>query len=186
MLKLLQPVAGSSLLDVGCGTGYFSRCFVETGLEVTGMDPDQKAIDYAVGINTSLQYINGYAELLPFPDRSFDYCSAVTSLCFTHEPEHALQEMWRVARRGVIIGLLNRHSLLYRKKRNSPGYAGARWDTWGDIQSWSKLLLPRPKYVAHQSAIFFPNGNIMSRMFERLIPGKTDLGGFLAVHFVKE
>lgn len=186
MLQLFRPLAGFSLLDVGCGTGHFSRRFVENGLQVTGLDPDQNAIDYAAGLNAPIQYINGSAELLPFSDESFDYCAAVTSLCFINKPEQALQEMWRVARRGVVLGLLNRHSLLYRKKHNSPGYAGARWDTWDDVLSWSKLLLPRPKHVAHQTAVFFPSGNVLTRMIERIIPGQIDFGGFLAIYIVKE
>ena len=40
LTSLLHPQPGASLLDVGCGTGWFSRRFAEFGLRVTGIDPD--------------------------------------------------------------------------------------------------------------------------------------------------
>ena len=40
MMHLLQPASGATLLDVGSGTGYFSRCFAAAGLRVIGIDPD--------------------------------------------------------------------------------------------------------------------------------------------------
>ena len=46
--RLLQPEAGESLLDIGCGTGYFTRRFAgESSLRVVGLDPDNSALDYA-------------------------------------------------------------------------------------------------------------------------------------------
>ena len=45
--QLLQPQPGSSLLDVGCGTGYFSRRFQQLEMNVTGIDPDSDAIEFA-------------------------------------------------------------------------------------------------------------------------------------------
>ena len=47
LLKLFTPKAGQSLLDVGCGTGYFSQHFQQLGLHVTGLDPDSAMIDFA-------------------------------------------------------------------------------------------------------------------------------------------
>jgi len=41
LLRLLAPQRGETLLDVGCGTGYFTRrCAREAGLQATGVDPD--------------------------------------------------------------------------------------------------------------------------------------------------
>ena len=47
MMRLLRPPAGSTLLDVGCGTGHFTRRFAAAGLHVTGLDPDAAMLDYA-------------------------------------------------------------------------------------------------------------------------------------------
>ena len=61
------------------------------------------------------------------------------------EPEQALAEMWRVSRKAVILGLLNRQSLLYYMKRNSSGYQGARWDKLENVRQWANQLRPAAK-----------------------------------------
>lgn len=72
---------------------------------------------YASANSKGIEFIQGDASFLPFADNSFDYCSSITSLCFVSEPEQALKEMWRVSRKALILGLLNRSSLLYYMKR---------------------------------------------------------------------
>ncbi|MBI3918343.1 MAG: class I SAM-dependent methyltransferase, partial [Betaproteobacteria bacterium] len=44
---LLAPAPGESLLDVGCGTGYFTRKFARRELPVTGVDLDPAMLDFA-------------------------------------------------------------------------------------------------------------------------------------------
>jgi len=185
MMRLLRPLPGSGLLDVGCGTGYFSRRFADSGLQATGLDPDKAATAYAKGLGGQVRYFNGSALSLPFNDEAFDYCTAVTSLCFIYGPQQALREMWRVSRHGVCLGLLNRQSLIYLKKHNSQGYAGARWDAWADVQSWIKPLSPTPLAVKHKTAIILPSGNKLARVVERLMPASFHFGGFLAVYISK-
>lgn len=43
----LDTNPGTSLLDVGCGTGWFTRRLSAIGLEVTGIDVDGAALDFA-------------------------------------------------------------------------------------------------------------------------------------------
>ncbi len=183
--RLLQPAPGSRLLDVGCGTGYFSRRFAAAGLQVTGLDPDSAMLDFARQRDEGIDYVEAGAEALPFADCAFDYCSAITSLCFVPQPQAALQEMWRVARYGVVLGLLNRHSLLYWQKRHSPGYAGARWDSWREVRRWSKALVPAPVRLRHATTVFLPGGTRRVGGMERLLPSRLPWGGFLAVALFK-
>jgi ubiquinone/menaquinone biosynthesis C-methylase UbiE len=65
--------AGSRVLDVGCGTGNYARALQDaTGCAISGVEPSdqmrQRAEDAAVW--TALAA--GSAEVLPFPDGSFD------------------------------------------------------------------------------------------------------------------
>lgn len=118
---------GDTVLDIGCGTGYFSRMFAGAGAKVTGLDIDTDYVAYAKKKGKE-SYLAGSALALPFKDGSFDYCVAMTSLCFVDDPLEAVKEALRVSRRGVLLGLLNRRSALYLLKHGKGGYSGARWD----------------------------------------------------------
>ncbi len=174
-----------SLLDVGCGTGYFTRRFARSGLKTAGLDPDESAIRYASKQDTGSVYLQGVAESLPFKNSSFDYCTAVTSLCFVAEPENALMEMWRLAHRGVVLGLLNRRSLLYRQKQGQGAYRGARWDTLADVRKWIEVLSPQPLVLRSATAVFSPGAGAGAKILERLLPATFPWGSFLAVYIEK-
>lgn len=178
--QLMQPAPGTTLLDVGTGTGHFARRFAARDLQVVGLDPDREALDYACSLGGDVAYLQGSALCLPFADQSFDYCCAITSLCFIADPALALQEMWRVARRGVVLGLLHRHSLLHRQKRGHGAYAGARWDDMKAVRHWSPTTRLR-----HGYALFLPDGGPGARLAELLLPRALPFGGFLAVALYK-
>ena len=180
--RLLRPGAGESLLDVGCGTGHFSRRFARAGLTVTGLDPDPAMLAFAREHDGTIAYLQGRAEALPFADDAFDYCVAVTSLCFVANPARALAEMWRVARRGVALGLLHRPSWLWWRKRRAGSYRGARWDTWREVQGWIRTLAPAPRRVVHGYGIFGSGASVVGRRLEERLPlARLPLGGFLAL-----
>ncbi|MGE5242571.1 MAG: class I SAM-dependent methyltransferase [Bacteroidota bacterium] len=180
MMRLLAPPAGSTLLDVGCGTGHFSRRFAAAGLRVTGLDPDAAMLEHACRLDGGVDYLRGTATALPLPDGAYNCVTAVTSLCFIADAPGALREMWRVARRAVLLGLLNRHSLLYRQNRGRGAYRGARWDTPAEARRWARQLEPAPR-VTIRSAIFLPGGDAFARAAEAVLPGVLSWGAFLAV-----
>jgi SAM-dependent methyltransferase len=180
MRRLLDAPAGATLLDVGCGTGHFSRRFAAAGLRVAGLDPDPAMLDHARGLGGGVSYLPGTGTGLSFGDNAYDYVTAVTSLCFIADPERALREMWRVARRAVLLGLLNRRSLLHRQKHGHGGYRGARWDTAAEVRRWAQSLAPAQR-ITMRSAIFLPGGGACVRTVEAVLPGVLPWGGFLAV-----
>jgi len=182
---LLQAAPNESLLDVGCGTGYFTRRFAQQGLQVTGVDPDAAMLAYAQSQNSTIAYLQGSAVTLPFPDRQFDHVSAITSLCFINDPQAALQEMWRVCRKSVVLGLLNRHSLLYWQKHHRGAYRGARWDTAAEVSLWCRQLIPQPVETRMRSAIVVPSASTIARGLEAVWPTVVPFGSFLAVVFRK-
>ena len=180
MRRLLDAPAGATLLDVGCGTGHFSRRFAAAGLRVAGLDPDPAMLDHARGLGGGVSYLLGTGTALSFGDNAYDYVTAVTSLCFIADPERALREMWRVARHAVLLGLLNRRSLLYRQKRGRGAYRGARWDTSVEVRRWARQLEPAPQ-ITVRSAIFMPGGGAFARAAEAVFPSALPWGAFLAV-----
>lgn len=175
-----SATAGSSVLDVGCGTGHFSRRLVQDGFIVTGIDADVDMIRYAAAQGGDVIYRIADACALPFPDHSFDAVVAITSLCFIREQQRAVAEMLRVARSRIALGLLNRHSLLYQLKGRRGGsgaYRGAQWHT---VREARRLLSECNAHkIAVRSAIFVPGGGAMARVLENTIPSRLPLGGFL-------
>lgn len=181
--KLLKPQVGASLLDVGCGTGWFTRRFAGMpGLEVTGLDPDPAALAYARSRSPELKWVEGDAQHLPFQDEAFDYVVSVTALCFVADISEAIGEIARVARKGWAIGLLNRHSLLYLQKGMGGGkgaYRGAQWHSPQQAVTLSRSVSETK--VRRATAIFFPNGGRLGRWLEESLPSALPLGAFLLV-----
>lgn len=185
LLRMLQPESGSTLLDVGCGTGYFSKCFANASLDVVGLDNNINNLLFAKNKRPSIPYIKGTADKLPFIENSFDYVSAVTSLCFIEDLHKSLAEMWRVSKSGIILGLLNANSLLHHQKHGSGGYTGARWDSPQQVHIWLQRLSPLPHDFKIRTAIFIPGGGLFSRYIEKIVPNNLLWGGFLVVCALK-
>lgn len=181
--RLLGATRRSTVLDIGCGTGYFSRRFACDGHPVTGVDLDSAMVEFArTHAAAGETYRVADAQALPFGDRTFDYCVSVSALCFVRDEREALEEMVRVARRGVALGLLNRHSLLYWQKGRRGGsgaYRGAHWHT---VPEARRLLAGLPLHaVLIRSAVYFPSASSVARCIEARLPGRLPFGAFLAV-----
>ena len=127
---LLEDFAEShSLLDVGCGTGHFTGWFASLGLSVAGLDHCPSMLTLARGWRPDLPFVLADATHLPFDDATFDVVALVTVLEFLDTPEAALREAGRVARSGLILGVLNRLSpvALWRRLRRAAAYRRARF-----------------------------------------------------------
>ncbi len=130
LVELLGPIAGKTLLDVGCGDGALAVRLAQQHVVVTGLDPDPKMLaaarQRAVTANVPLRLVEGKVEALPFPDTAFDCVFAVATLCCVADAERAIAEMVRVLRPGglLIIGELGKHSLwaAYRRMRGWIGH----------------------------------------------------------------
>jgi SAM-dependent methyltransferase len=182
--SLLRPEQGSSLLDIGCGTGHFTRLFAERVRgPVIGLDPNEEWLKFAKArVAHGERYVAGTAEALPFPDRSFDFTVSVTALCFVSRQEQALRELVRVTRRRFVLALLNRHSLLHLEKGRGDGtggYQGAHWHTPSEIRTLFASLPVRN--IQLRTAVVLPKGDAIGRALEQCWPSRILLGGFLAV-----
>jgi SAM-dependent methyltransferase len=103
------PGAGS-LLDVGCGTGRFSA-WLAPALRVLGIDRSPGMLTEMRTRHPKIPAVLGDAHRLPLSDAAIDLILFVTTLEFLEDPLAALREAVRVARRGLILIVLNRWSV---------------------------------------------------------------------------
>jgi ubiquinone/menaquinone biosynthesis C-methylase UbiE len=95
---------GDNVLELGCGTGYFSRELARTGAQITAIDISPELLKVAQeecsSENVRFEIQNAYATT--FPDETFD--SVVGSAVLHHlELEAALREIERVLKPGGSI-----------------------------------------------------------------------------------
>jgi 2-polyprenyl-6-hydroxyphenyl methylase/3-demethylubiquinone-9 3-methyltransferase len=98
--ELRARFAGRTLriLDAGCGGGFLSNYLATQGHTVTGLDFASDALKVARLHDATgrVEYIEGDAYRLPFPDGSFDAVCAMDFLEHVEEPELAIREAARV------------------------------------------------------------------------------------------
>ena len=178
----LAPRAGESLLDVGCGTGFFTRALRPAiDGDVVGADIDAGWLAYARAQDkTRALYERADARALPHADNAFDLVTAITVIDFIDEDAAEVAELVRVARRRVAIGLLNRNSLLWWEKGRDGGrggYRGARWYTPARAQGLFDGL--PVENLRLQTAIVLPGGGRVARWLEGRWPSWLPVGAFL-------
>lgn len=181
VLDHLQPRPGESMLDVGCGTGFFTRTLAASvDGPVHGIDISSDRVEYARQRNMEgASYAVADARALPYSDASFDLVMSITALCFIENERQAISEIMRIGRRRFAIGLLNRHSLLWLKKGRGGGhgaYQGAHWHTLHEAKRLFQDQAVRNLQV--YTAIQLPGGGGLARAIEHVWPARFPFGAF--------
>ncbi len=105
--KALSGLSGK-VLEVGVGTGRNLK-YYPTGCSVTGIDNSNGMLEKAKKKATDMKNVTLLlmdAEILEFPNKSFDYVVTTFVLCTIPDPVKALEEMRRVLKpSGEMINL---------------------------------------------------------------------------------
>ena len=121
--KIVKEKQSRTLLDMGCGQGYYTSCF--DAEEKYGIDLAKDAIAYAARHDASCQYIVGSIFNLPFENESMD---VVTSI-FTPIPE---KEALRVLQKNgifIVVGPGPRHCWELKQQLYSNVYENPKAET---------------------------------------------------------
>jgi SAM-dependent methyltransferase len=143
--------AGDRVLDVATGSGNAALAAARCGCEVTGIDyvPAllERARARAAAEGLEIEFAEGDAEHLAFPDASFDAVLSCLGVMFTPDQEQAAAELVRVCRPGGTIGLVNWTpagfigQLLRTVGKHVPPPAGVRPPPqWGTEERLRELL----------------------------------------------
>jgi SAM-dependent methyltransferase len=115
-LHILPDVDGLDVIELGCGTAYFSAWLARRGARVVGIDNS----DVQLGTARALQdehdlhfpLILGNAEAVPFPDGSFDLAISEYGAAIWCDPHLWIPEAARLLRPGGRLIFLGNAMLL--------------------------------------------------------------------------
>jgi demethylmenaquinone methyltransferase / 2-methoxy-6-polyprenyl-1,4-benzoquinol methylase len=115
VIKLAQIKTGDAALDLCCGTGDIALALAQNGAATTGLDFSPQMLEVAKARRaknprpeiSNLKFLQGDAQQLPFPENSFDIVTVGYGLRNLTSWERGLDEMFRVARPGARIIVLD-------------------------------------------------------------------------------
>ena len=125
ILKKLHIKDKEKVLDIGCGTAFYSDLFKD----YTGIDSSKKMLS-----QSNANVIYGKAEKLPFKDKSFNIVLSVTAIHNFNNPEKAIQEIKRVCKNKIAITLLKKsNEFNYLKNLIKKNFKGKKFNSEKDI-----------------------------------------------------
>lgn len=104
LLDAVNVRSGLRVLDVATGPGYVAAAAAQRGASVVGLDFSAAMVAEARRHHRGVEFQEGDAEALPFPDSSFDAVVMNFGLLHLGRPEQALAEAHCVIRSGGKIG----------------------------------------------------------------------------------
>jgi SAM-dependent methyltransferase len=106
-MRARAPWAGRTLLDLGCGSGYWLPGYAAEAAEVIGVEPDPRLLPLAAGRDPRARVLQGSAERIPLAGQSVDVVHARFAYFFPPGCDAGLAEVMRVLRPGgtlVVVG----------------------------------------------------------------------------------
>lgn len=106
-MRARAPWAGRTLLDLGCGSGYWLGGYAEEAAQVIGVEPDPRLLALAAARDPRVRVLHGSAEHIPLADHSVDVVHARFAYFFPPGCDAGLAEVMRVLRPGgtlVVVG----------------------------------------------------------------------------------
>ena len=104
--KILQDHGVTNHIDIGCGNGAFLSYLhtVDPGIAIHGLDYSSEMVRRSRERLPNAEIVEGDAENVSLPDRSFDGVSCHMSIHHYPHPEKALSEMNRIlVKDGIVL-----------------------------------------------------------------------------------
>lgn len=112
LLHILPSLKNKKVLDVGCGTGRWTRKFLRKGAKTIGIDNSKEMIEIAREKTRNSDFRVMDARNLDFPANYFDFVFSSLMLSHLKNWDKSLKEMIRVARAGGCIIISDIHGAI--------------------------------------------------------------------------
>jgi SAM-dependent methyltransferase len=115
-LGVLGDVDGLDVVELGCGTAYFSAWLAKRGAKPVGIDPTRAQLETArrMQAETGIEFplVEGVAEDVPLPDASFDLALSEYGASIWADPYKWIPEAARLLRPGGRLVFLRNSTLV--------------------------------------------------------------------------
>jgi trans-aconitate methyltransferase len=93
VVRLLNPIKGERIFDLGCGTGDLAHEISQAGAYVTGMDLSEPMINQAQRKYPEIKFLVGNGEQIALDDK-FDAVFSNAALHWMKRPQSVLAGVW--------------------------------------------------------------------------------------------
>jgi ubiquinone/menaquinone biosynthesis C-methylase UbiE len=184
-MRSLAPWQGKTLVDLGCGSGYWLPIYASEAAAVIGVEPHQSLLGMAAQRDERVAVVPGSAEHMPFRDNSLDVVHARFAYFWPPGCEAGLAETLRVLKPGgtlVVIDNDQRHGefaeLLASAANPGLGQPEVTDTWWADrnaerAEVMSRWLFATPENLEAVLRLEFPEPVVDSWLISH--PGRYEL-----------
>lgn len=136
-LARAAPWDGRTLLDLGCGSGYWLPGYAAQADRVIGIEPDERLVSLARARDRRVEVLPGSAEHIPLDDASVDVVHARFAYFFPPGCDAGLAEVMRVLKPGGTLVVIDNDlragqfaALLNASRWATPQAGGEPTDQW--------------------------------------------------------
>lgn len=160
VMELFAPKAGERVLDLGCGSGFWSEEMVRRGCEVVGIDSSAQAVAAARARGVDARQMN--AEAMTF-ESEFDGVFSNAALHWMRRQDRVIDGAWRAVKpggrfvvecggKGNIDGILNGLKKAFARRGLEPDVVPSPWH-FADVPEMRQRLEARG-FVVQEIALF--------------------------------
>lgn len=156
----LHQVPAHSVLELGCGTGHWSKFLSEMGYRVTAIDISDAMLAIAREKEIDdVKFIKADAKALPFVSECYDFIFSIAMLEFTGNVPKVLDEIFRVLKPDgyLLLGCLNINSEIGKSKDKDETFKNAHFFSRDELVSilsyYGKTSISECAYLTSSSEI---------------------------------
>ena len=144
---LPTDMSGLRAIELGCGTGYVSAWMTRRGASVVGIDNSANQLEtarrLALEYDIEITFVHGNAEVVPYPDGSFDFAISEYGAAIWCDPRIWIPEAFRLLAPGGELRFLGTHPIAIvstpdsgaavEERLNHP-YFGMHMTDWRNVE----------------------------------------------------
>jgi SAM-dependent methyltransferase len=190
-VAVLGDVEGLDIVELGCGTAYFSAWLAKRGARPVGVDPTPAQLETARAMQAEFgldfPLVEGVGEAVPLPDGSFDVVHSEYGASIWADPYRWIPEAARLLRPGGRLIFLCNSTLLTLCQEMEPpakdrlvralrGLHRIEWEDTGETEfqlshgSWIELLREHSFEVERLVELYAPEGAATHQYYDYVTP----------------